>query len=74
MLPVKAGVSQGSVLHPIFLIYINKLSIDIVSTLKLFAGNACFFSVDLDLNNSANELNQNLKKKILMGKPVEYFR
>ena len=64
MFPVKAGVSQGSVLHPIFLIYISKLLIDIVSTLKLFAGDACFFSIDLDLNNSAKELKQNLKKNL----------
>ena len=37
-LQVKAGVSQGSILIPLFfLTYINNLSIDIISTVKLFA-------------------------------------
>ena len=43
---VKAGVPQGSILAPLFfLIYINDLSNDIVSTVKLFADDISLFSI-----------------------------
>ena len=45
-LPVKAGFLQGSILGPLFfLIYINDLSIDIISTVKLFADDTSLFSL-----------------------------
>ena len=62
-LPVKAGVPQGSVLGLLFfLIYINDLSDDLVSTIKLFADDTSLFSVVHDSNISANELNNDLQK------------
>ena len=44
-LPVKAGVTQGFILGPLsFLIYINDLSDDLVSTVRLFADDTSLFS------------------------------
>ena len=61
-LPVKAGVPQGPILGPLFfLIYINDLSVDITSTVKLFADDTLFAIVH-DPNTSANELNKDLQK------------
>ena len=48
-LPVKADVPQGYILDPpFFLIYINDLSDDLVSTVKLFADDTSLFSVVRD--------------------------
>ena len=45
-LSVKASFPQGSFLGPLFfLIYINDLSIDIISTVKLFADDTSLFSL-----------------------------
>ena len=46
-LPVKVAVPQGFILSLLFffLIYINDLSDDLVSTVKLFADNTSLFSV-----------------------------
>ena len=60
-LPAKTGVTQGSILGPLFfLIYINDLSDNLVSTVKRFAYDTSLFSVVNDSNISANELNNDL--------------
>ena len=62
-LPVKAGVRQCFILGPLFfLIYINDLSDDLVSTVKLFADDTFLFSVVRDSDISAYELNNDMQK------------
>ena len=48
--------------HFFFLIYINDLSDNLLSTVKLFAGDTLLFSVINDSNISENELNKDLQK------------
>ena len=62
---VKAGVPQGSILGPLFfLIYINDLSDDLVSTVKLFADDTSLFSAARDSNISAYELNNERSEQV----------
>ena len=61
-LPVKVGVPQDSILDPLFfLIYINDLSDDLVSTVKLLADDASLFFVVHNSIISANELNNEMQ-------------
>ena len=62
-LPVIAGVPQGSYSGPLFfLIYINDLSVNITSTVKLFADDTSLFSNIHDPKITAYELNKDLHK------------
>ena len=59
---ITAGVPQGSVLGPFFLlIYINDLVDDLSSDAKLFADDTSLFTIVYDENVAAEQLNSDLK-------------
>ena len=58
---IKSGVPQGFVLAPLlFLIYINDLERNIKSNIIFFADDTMLFSIVIDPEISANELNHEL--------------
>ena len=60
---VSAHVPQGSVLDPLFfLIYINDLTANVASGVKLFGDDASLFSVDQHENETELALNIDLEK------------
>ena len=60
---VNEGVPQGSILEPLlFLTYINELSDNLSSNVKLIADVTSLFSFTHDVNVSARELNDDLRK------------
>ena len=60
---VHAVVPEGFILGPLLLlICINDLSDNFASNAKLFADDTSLFSVVHDVNTSAEELNDDLKK------------
>ena len=57
-LPVKAGIPQGSMLDQLlFLININDLSDNLISTVKLIGDDPPLFSAVLSIDISTEELN-----------------
>lgn len=67
-----AGDPQGSILNRLsLLIYVNGLSHNLSSNVKLFVYNTSLFSAIHDISISSRELNEELKKKrirYLIGK------
>ena len=63
LLQILADVTYGLILGPLFfLIYINDLRHNLLSTAKLFADDTSIFSIVHNNNSSTKQLNDDLKK------------
>ena len=59
---ISAGVSQGSILGPLFfLVYINDLTMDLKCNVKLFADDTSLFTIEQDPNTAASDMNHDLE-------------
>ena len=60
---IKAGVPQGAILGPLlFLIYINDLSKNLISSVKLFADDTSVFSIVNGFIVFTEEINNDMKR------------
>ena len=60
---VDTGVPQGSVLGPLlFLVYINDLTVNISSNMKLFADDSSLFARVADVTDTHEKLKENIQK------------
>ena len=58
---IESGVPQGSVLGPLlFLVYINDLQKDVLSTVNFFADDTMLYSIVRDPKLTASQLNHDL--------------
>ena len=63
ILPLQAGVPQGSVLGPLlFLVYVNDINRDITSNISLFADDTSLFDIVHNPKLTAQKLNEDLAK------------